>query len=118
MLTAVLIVNASMALFCFYVAWHLWRFQQILAQVARILFKVAQSTDRVMPMAPKAILSGQLGSRQLSDRYQLLEFYLQRIQKILALIYGGKRIWQRRRVGRISLLRQSRRVRGGQLGRS
>lgn len=119
MLSAVLIINAAIAAFGFYVTWHLWRFRQILAQVADSLFKVARSTDRVMPRVPGAILSGQLGSRELSDRYRRLEFYLQQIQKILALIYGGKRLWQRRSMARLTRLRQLRRnAAGGRLGRS
>lgn len=109
MLTAVLIMNASIALLGFYLAWHLWRFRQILARVADILLAVDRSTDQVLHSAPQAILTGQLGTRQLDYRYKLLEFYLQRVQKILALVNGGRRIWQRLGARRISPIRQSRR---------
>lgn len=109
MLTAVLMINASIALLGFYLAWHLWRFRQILAGVADILLDVDRSTDRVLHSSPQVILTGQLGTRQLGDRYKLLEFYLQRVQKILALMNGGKRIWQRRGSRRILPMRQSRR---------
>ncbi|MGB3237022.1 MAG: hypothetical protein WBB29_01930 [Geitlerinemataceae cyanobacterium] len=108
MLTAVLIVNASIALFGFYLAWHLWRFRQILVRVARLLFEVDRNTDRVLHDAPKAIGIGQIGTRQLGDRYRLLECYLLRLQTILALLNGGKRIWQRRGFRRISPLHESR----------
>jgi hypothetical protein len=108
MLTAVLIINISIALFGFYLAWHLWRFRQILARVAQILFEVERSTDRVLHSAPREILSGQLGTRQLGYRYQLLEFYLQRVRTILVSIDRGRRIWQRRGSRRISPMRQSR----------
>lgn len=96
MLTVVLIINASIALFCFYLAWHLWRFRQVLTRVARLLFEVDRHTDRVLHDAPQAIGIGQIGTRQLGYRYRLLECYLLRLQKILVLLNGGKRIWQRR----------------------
>jgi hypothetical protein len=110
MLIAVLIVNASIALLGFYLAWHLWRFRQILAGVAHLLLEVERSTDRALQDAPKVILSGKTGTRQLGDRYQLLEFYLQRVQKILALLNGGRQIWQRRGSRRVLAMRQSRRT--------
>ncbi|HIK29737.1 MAG TPA: hypothetical protein IGS17_18900 [Oscillatoriales cyanobacterium M59_W2019_021] len=96
MWTAVSIVNIAIALFGFYVAWNVWQIGRVLARVADLLLEVERSTDRVLQGAPPPILTGQVGTRQLRYRYQLLVCYLARLHQILALLNWGKRAWQRR----------------------
>ncbi|MBE9042548.1 hypothetical protein IQ235_17395 [Oscillatoriales cyanobacterium LEGE 11467] len=107
MLTAVLIANALVALVCFYATWRVLKLRRTLARVADVLLDVERNTRYILHNAPDFILSGQMGTRQFRHQYRQLELQMRRVRKVLALVYFGKRIWQRRRMKEVSRLQSS-----------
>ena len=98
MVTIVLIGNALIALICLGVAWQLWQLKKQLAAVADTLLDVEAAVHNTLYGAPKAIMSGQVGIRQLRQNYQGLKPQLQRARQAIALLSLGQTLWQRRSV--------------------
>ena len=96
MLTVVLIVNVLIALLCLYVAWQVWNLRRVLANVADTLISVERNTYAVLHGAPKAIITGQRGTRQLRKQYRQLQTQLQRAEQVLGLLSLGQTAWRRR----------------------
>lgn len=92
MLVAVVVLNVLLALFCFYVAWQVWQLRRALAQAADALLAAEQSTHSVLYGAPKAILGGQLGTRQLRQQYQQLKPKYEQVRQALTLLALGSTI--------------------------
>jgi hypothetical protein len=80
-------LNLVIALFCFYVAWRLWRLTQTLGAVADALVTWERNTHNTLnpTVIPPAILLGQSGTARLRGRYAQLQIQLQRLQQVMAL---------------------------------
>lgn len=94
MVTVVLILNGLIALLCLYGAWQVCRWRSILATAADALIAAERATHRVLHTAPQAIATGQIGSSQLRQQYQLLSLQLQQVQQILSLLGLGQLAWR------------------------
>jgi hypothetical protein len=97
MVTVVLVLNGLLALLCLYVAWQIYCWRSILANVADTLTAAERSTQRVLHSAPPAIATGQVGSAHLRQQYRLLTLQLQQVRQILALLGLGQLVWQQYR---------------------
>jgi len=96
MLTIVVVGNVTIALFLGMIAWQIWRWRRMLAQVAATLTAVEKSTYLVLRDAPDVIYRTQMGVYQLRvSNYQQLEFQLQQLQQALRLLSWGQRAWRR-----------------------
>lgn len=93
MITVVVIINISIALFNFYLAWRIWKIRRRIAQAAKVIAKAERSTYNVLHAAPNVISRGQKGTSALRDRYSQLAVQIQRLQQILGLLYLGKKFW-------------------------
>lgn len=107
MLAAILIVNALIALVCFYLTWRVLKLRRTLARVADVLFDVERNTHYLLQDAPDGIRSGQVGTQQFRRQYRQLELQMRRVRKVLALLSFGRWAWQRRGRKRISPLGKS-----------
>jgi hypothetical protein len=81
-------LNILIALFCFYVAWRLWRLQHTLSAIADSLLSWERSTHRVLnpEVIPPAILLGQSGTARLRSQYANLQRQLQQLRKVMYLV--------------------------------
>jgi hypothetical protein len=81
-------LNILIALFCFYVAWRLWRLQQTLAEIADALLRYERSTHNTLnpDVIPPAILLGQRGTARLRQQYARLQRQLQQLRKFIFII--------------------------------
>lgn len=81
-------LNLVIALFCFYVAWRVWRLSKTLGAVADNLVKWEQNTHKTLNPAvtPANILRGQTGTAYLRQNYTALQQQLQRLEQARALV--------------------------------
>jgi hypothetical protein len=81
-------LNLGIAVFCFYVAWRLWRLTQTLGAAADALVSWERSTHNTINPAvvPTAILRGQSGTAHLRQRYGQLQRQLQRLEQVMAVV--------------------------------
>ena len=92
MISVVISLNIAIALFCFSFAWRVWRLRRVLANVAETLLLWEDSTYNTLHQAPKSILHGQQRIMHLKRQHAQLQFRLQQVQQILALIFLLKRL--------------------------
>ncbi len=88
MIAVAVSLNLAIALFCFYVAWRLWRLAQTLGAVADAMVVWERSTHKTLNPAviPPAILLGQRGTARLRGRYAQLQRQLQQLQQVVAVV--------------------------------
>lgn len=88
MIAVAVSLNLVVALFCFYVAWRLWRLSKTLGAVADALVVWERSTHRVLNPAviPSAILRGQTGTSSLRQSYRLFQFQVQRLEQVMGVV--------------------------------
>jgi hypothetical protein len=81
-------LNLAIALFCFYVAWRLWRLAQTLGAVADAMVVWERSTHNTLNPAviPPAILLGQRSTARLRGRYAQLQRQLQQLQQVVSVV--------------------------------
>ncbi|WP_017302480.1 hypothetical protein [Nodosilinea nodulosa] len=81
-------LNLVIALFCFFVAWRLWRLSKTLGAVADALANWDRNARRILdPVAvPPAILRGQTGTAYLRQNYALLQFQIQRLEQVMGVV--------------------------------
>lgn len=96
MVTLVVVLNTLIALVCLYVAWRIGKLRRQLAKIADTLTSAERSTNKVLSKGPKGIYKGQKGVHRLAERYQQLDVQLQQMQKVLALLSLGQKLWQKR----------------------
>ena len=94
MIATVAILNVMIALFCFYMAFRIWKVRRTLTRVADTLLVVERRTHAALHNAPEAILQGRVSSRQARQTYQQLEVQLQRARQALALLGLGQQVWK------------------------
>lgn len=107
MFTTVLILNTLIAILCLYITWQLTKVQQVLAKVAHTLTAVERSTYNVLHPAPRNIIKGQTGTRQLRKKYQQLQYQQQKLQKILSLFNLTQSLWRRSNKTKKNLKKQN-----------
>ncbi|MGE5657530.1 MAG: hypothetical protein ACM37W_13070 [Actinomycetota bacterium] len=96
MLVAVVSINVLLSGLCFYIAWKLWRIRRVLLQVENTLLSLERCSDRVLSRAPHCFSHQQGNVDKLRERYQRLEFQLQRVQQLLSLFALLGRLWRQR----------------------
>jgi hypothetical protein len=81
-------LNILIALFCFYVAWRLWRLQQTLSTIADALLIYERNTHNTLnpDVIPPAILLGQSGTARLRQHYARWQRQLQQLRKFMFII--------------------------------
>lgn len=81
-------LNLVIALFCFYVAWRLWRLSKTLGAVADALVNWDRNANYILDPAvvPPAILLGQMGTASLRQRYSRLQLQVQRLEQLMAVV--------------------------------
>jgi heme/copper-type cytochrome/quinol oxidase subunit 2 len=79
-------LNLVVALFCFYVAWRLWRLSKSLGAAADALTNWERSTRIIINpvVIPPIIMRGQAGTARLRLRYSQLQTQLQRLEQVMA----------------------------------
>lgn len=97
MVMVVLVLNGLLALLGLYVFWQVCRWRSTLSKAADALTVAERVTHRVLRGAPQAIATGQLGTAQLRQHYQLLVLQLQQVQQILDLLGLGQLVWRQYR---------------------
>ena len=98
MFTAVIVINLTICLLCFFVAWKVWKLRQALGRVADTLIEAERHTHAVLYGAPNAIIKGRRGTRGLRNQYGRLNARLVKVQQILAvmtLLLGIRRRFSR-----------------------
>ncbi|WP_052049463.1 hypothetical protein [Leptolyngbya sp. KIOST-1] len=88
MIAVAVSLNVVIALFCFYVAWRLWRLSKTLGAVADALVNWERNTHNVLDpvVIPPAILRGQSGTAYLRQNYSLLQFQIQRLEQVMGIV--------------------------------
>ncbi|HSM81953.1 MAG TPA: hypothetical protein VLS96_09710 [Nodosilinea sp.] len=88
MIAVAVTLNLLVALFCFYVAWRLWRLGKTLGAVADSLVLWERSTHATLNpvVIPPAILRGQRGTAGLRLSYRQLQRQLQQLQRVMAVV--------------------------------
>lgn len=88
MIAVAVSLNLVIALFCFYVAWRVWRLSKTLGAVADSLASWERSAHNILNPAviPPAILRGQSGTAYLRQSYGLLQFQLQRLEQVMGVV--------------------------------
>jgi hypothetical protein len=81
-------LNLVVALFCFYVAWRLWRLSKTLGAAADALVNWDRKAHKILDPAviPPAILRGQSGTAYLRQSYSLLQFQLLRLEQVMGIV--------------------------------
>ncbi|MFQ3615937.1 MAG: hypothetical protein SNJ57_03700 [Cyanobacteriota bacterium] len=93
MLTAVVVLNFSLALFGLYAAWWVWRLGQDLRQVADRLTHAERQTYCTLQGAPVAIAQGQTNLHQLRQQLQQIGPQVQRLRQAIALVSLAQSLW-------------------------
>lgn len=88
MIAVAVSLNLVVALFCFYVAWRLWRLSKSLGAAADALTRWDPQAHRILnpELIPPAILRGQTGTAGLRQRYGLLQLQLLRLEQLMAIV--------------------------------
>lgn len=88
MIAVAVTLNLVIALFCFYVAWRLWRLSKSLGAAADALTKWDYQAHRILnpDRVPPAILRGQTGTAALRRNYSQLQLQLQRLEQVRAVV--------------------------------
>ncbi len=88
MIAVAVTLNLVVALFCFYVAWRLWRLSKSLGAAADALTNWDSQAHRILnpELIPPAILRGQTGTAGLRKRYGLLQLQLLRLEQLMGMV--------------------------------
>ncbi|MGF1517723.1 MAG: hypothetical protein ACFCVB_07970 [Nodosilinea sp.] len=88
MIAVAVTLNLVIALFCFYVAWRLWRLSKSLGAAADALTNWERSTRIIIDpvVIPPMIMRGQTGTARLRQRYSQLQTQLQRLEQVMAVV--------------------------------
>ncbi len=93
MVTAVIVINILISLFCFYLVRRLCKIRRQVARAANAVLAAERHTHRVLHRAPQAIIKGQHGTGNLREKYQHLQQQLNQVQTIITLLnWGQKRL--------------------------
>ncbi|MCU0550254.1 MAG: hypothetical protein MUC48_12965 [Leptolyngbya sp. Prado105] len=94
MLIAVIVLNLALALYGFYLTWHMWRLRQAFSRAADALVVAERQTHQVLYGAPDAIGRHQIGAQNLRQTYRQLVPKVRQAQQALALLGMGRSIFR------------------------
>jgi hypothetical protein len=100
MLTAILLLNLTLAVAGFVLAWHLWQWRNALSQAADALLEADRVTHELLDQSPTALLEGgQYSAQGLRQSYRQLTQQVRQLQRVAQVVgFGvGLRGWHRRR---------------------
>lgn len=88
MIAVAVSLNLVIALFCFYVAWRLWRLSKTLGAVADALSNWDRNAQKILDpvVIPPAILRGQSGTAFLRQNYALFQLQIQRLEQVMGVV--------------------------------
>lgn len=95
MLWLVIEINILISIFCFYLAWRIWRFRQILLQVEQTLSLIENCTDNILKKTPRFFTLRKQRVNRLRQLYQQLELQIKQVQQLMAMLWLLRTIWYR-----------------------
>lgn len=98
MLIFVVIFNLVLTLFNLYIVLRLWKLRRLMVRITETLTRLEECIHSIFYNAPQIVFQGQTGTHRLRQSYQSLELQIQQLQKVLALVTLGVRIWQRQSI--------------------
>lgn len=101
MLWLVIETNILISIFCFYLAWRIWKFREILQQVEQTLTLIENCTDNLLKKSPNFFQLRKRKANRLRKLYRKLELQIKQVQQVMAMFWLLSRVWHRiRRVWR------------------
>ncbi|MGB3510390.1 MAG: hypothetical protein WBA93_14380 [Microcoleaceae cyanobacterium] len=101
MLWLVIEINILISILCFYLAWRIWKFRQILLQVEQTLNLIENCTDNLLKKSPNFFQLRKQKANRLRKLYGQLKLQIKQVQELMAMFWLLSRIWHRlRRVWR------------------
>ncbi|MFM2429499.1 MAG: hypothetical protein RLZZ511_712 [Cyanobacteriota bacterium] len=92
MLTALLLLNFTLALAGFAIAWHLWQWRNALSQAADALLEADRVTHALLDQSSGAIIEGgQYSAQGLRQSYRQLARQIRRLQQVWGMVRFGQR---------------------------
>ncbi len=95
MLWLVIELNIIISIFCFYLAWRIRKFQQILLQVEQTLSLIDNCTNKILTKTPEFLQQRQQRVNQLRQLYQQLDLQVKQVQQVVAMFWLIRTIWHR-----------------------
>ena len=101
MLWLVIELNIVISTFCFYLAWRIWKFRQILLQVEKTLTLIENCTDNFLKKSPNFFELRKNRASKIRKLYRDFELQIKQVQEVMAMFWLIGTIWHRlRRVWR------------------
>ncbi|NEP77574.1 MAG: hypothetical protein F6K17_27185 [Okeania sp. SIO3C4] len=95
MLWLVIELNIVISIFCFYLAWRIWKVRQTLLQVQQTLNLINICTSKVLEQTPEIFQLHQQKINQLRQLYKQLDLQVQQVKQIMAMLWLLRTIWHR-----------------------
>jgi len=95
MLLLVIEVNIIISIFCFYLAWKIWKFRQILLKLERNLSLIENCTYSLIAKTPEFLQLRLQRLNQLRQLYQQLDGQVQQVQQVISMFWLLRTIWLR-----------------------
>lgn len=95
MLWLVIELNIVISIFCFYLAWKIWKVRQTLLQVEQTLNLIDNCTSKVLDKTPEFFQLHQQKINQLRQLYKQLDLQVQQVKQIMAMLWLVRTIWHR-----------------------
>ncbi|NEP87466.1 MAG: hypothetical protein F6K18_11870 [Okeania sp. SIO2C2] len=95
MLWLVIELNIVISIFCFYLAWRIWKVRQTLLQVEQTLNLIDICTNKILGKTPEFFQFHQQKINQLRQLYKQLDLQVQQVKQIMAMLWLLRTIWHR-----------------------
>ena len=95
MLWLIIELNIVISIFCFYLAWKIWKVRQTLLQVEQTLNLIDNCTSKVLDKTPEFFQLHQQKINQLRQLYKQLDLQVQQVKQIMAMFWLIGTIWHR-----------------------
>ncbi|NEQ77874.1 MAG: hypothetical protein F6K23_35595 [Okeania sp. SIO2C9] len=95
MLWLVIELNIFISIFCFYLAWRIWKVRQTLLQVEQTLNLIDNCTNKILGKTPEFFQLHQQKINQLRQLYKQLDLQVQQVKQIMAMLWLLRTIWHR-----------------------
>jgi len=93
---AVVLINVTIAVGCFYVAGRIWALRHRLLRLEQRALLLERRLERVLRQTTQVFERQQIRTYNLKHQYLSLQIQLEQIRKILALVSFGLGIWRGR----------------------
>ncbi|MEB3886311.1 hypothetical protein [Lyngbya sp. CCY1209] len=94
---AVVLINVTIAVGCFYAARRIWALRYRLLRLEQRIVLLERRVDRLLRQTTQVFERQQIRTYNLKHQYLRLQIQLEQIRKILALLSLGLGIWRGRR---------------------